>query len=110
MVQLKYFGYREATIQKRGMTVGELRHRIANCYLRKPNHKIIILCLDNGERIELNSIEDALEFSWSDSCKIEIINIPHQFGVKDDLGQMEESAPLIFIVQMADEETNETVL
>ena len=109
MVPLKFVGYKEATIQKRAMTIGELRHRIAKIYLKKADKKIIILCLDNGERLELNSMEDALEFEWCDDCKIEIINMPHRFGVTDELGQMEEEAPTIITIQMAIEESEDGI-
>ena len=102
MTGLKYVGYKEVTVQKRKMTVGELRHRIAKVYLKKENEKIIILCLDDGERLELNSMQDALDFEWCDGCKIEVINLPHKWGVKDELGQMEDSEPTIIIIQMAE--------
>lgn len=104
MVGLKYVGFKTATVEKREMTVGELRHRIANVYLKDANHKVIILCLDDGERLELNSMADALSFDWSDSCMIEIINMPHLWGVISD-GKMEEKAPSIFVIQMAASET-----
>lgn len=107
MIGLKYVGYTESTIQKRKMTVGELRHRIAKIYLKKSDKKLIILCLDSGERLELNSMEDALDFKWCDECKIEIINMPHSFGVKNELGQMEETAPTIVIIQIAAEESED---
>ena len=98
--------------QKREMTIGELRHRIAKVYLKKENAKIIILCLDDGERLEVNSMQDALDFEWSDGCKIEVINLPHKWGVKDELGQMEDSAPTIITIQIASEESDngETII
>lgn len=107
MIGLKYVGYTMANVEKRGMTIGELRHRIANSYLKKADRKIILLCLDDGERLELNSVEDALAFEWCDDCKIEIINMPHYFGVKDKNGEMDENAPLIFIIQIGAEETED---
>ena len=109
MVALKNVGYKKASVDKREMTVGELRHRIAKVYLKKSDQKIVILCLDDGERIELNSIEDALNFEWCDDCKIEIINLPHSFGVKDENGEMEETAPVIIIIQMASEESDDGI-
>ena len=109
MVALKNVGYKKASVEKREMTVGELRHRIAKVYLKKSDKKIVIICLDDGERIELNSIEDALNFEWCDSCKIEIINLPHSFGVKDENGEMEETAPVIIIIQMASEESDDGI-
>ena len=105
MTGLTFVGYKEATIQKREMTVGELRHRIANIYLKKPDVRFIILCLDDGERLELNSIQDALSFNWSDGCKIEIINMPHHWGVIED-GKMEANAQCIITMQMASEEVD----
>ena len=112
MTGLKYVGYKEVTVQKREMTIGELRHRIAKVYLKKENAKIIILCLDDGERLELNSMQDALDFEWSDGCKIEVINLPHKWGVKDELGQMADSAPTIITIQIASEESDnvETII
>ena len=112
MTGFKYVGYKEVTVQKREMTIGELRHRIAKVYLKKENAKIIILCLDDGERLELNSMQDALDFEWSDGCKIEVINLPHKWGVKDELGQMEDSAPTIITIQIASEESDngETII
>ena len=112
MTGLKYVGYKEVTVQKREMTIGELRHRIAKVYLKKENAKIIILCLDDGERLELNSMQDALDFEWSDGCTIEVINLPHKWGVKDELGQMEDSAPTIITIQIASEESDngETII
>lgn len=107
MIGLKYVGYKMATVEKRGMTIGELRHRIASSYLKKADRKIILLCLDDGVRLELNSMVDALAFKWSDSCKIEIINMPHYFGVIDENGKMDENAPLIFIIQIDAEETED---
>ena len=107
MVGLKYVGYREVMVQKRKMTVGELRHRIARVYLKKADRKIIMLCLDDGERLELNSMDDALDFEWADSCNIEIINMPHWWGTKDERGQVEETAPTIIIIQMASEESED---
>ena len=107
MIGLKYVGFKEVIVHKRKMTVGELRHRIAKVYLKKVDKKIIILYLDDGERLELNSMEDALNFDWSDGCKIEIINMPHSWGVLDKLGQMDETAPTIINIQMATEETED---
>lgn len=107
MVGFKYVGYKEATVQKRGMTIGELRHRIANVYLNKPDKKFVLLCLDDGQRVELNSMKDALKFEWSDGCKIEIINTPHSFGVINKDGQMEENAPTIVIIQISAEESDD---
>ena len=106
MIGLKYVGYTEATVQKREMTVGELRHRIAKIYLKKSDKKFVILCLDSGERLELSSMEDALDFEWCDDCKIEIINLPHSFGAIDKFGQMEETAPTIVTIQIAAEESD----
>ena len=107
MTGLKYVGYKETIVQKREMTVGQLRHRIANIYLKKENARFIIFCLDDGERLELNSMADALGFSWCDDCKIEIINLPHKWGVKNKLGEMEENAPTIITIQMAPEESDD---
>lgn len=105
MTKFKYVGYKEVNVQKRQMTIGELRHRIAKVYLKKENEKIIILCLNNGERLELNSMHDALNFEWLDECKIEVIKLPHKCGVKDENGQMEDSAPTIIAIQIAAEES-----
>ena len=107
MTGLKYVGYTEATVQKRKMTVGELRHRIAKIYLKKPNKRFVILCLDDGERLELHAMKDALGFEWCDGCKIEIINMPHSFGVINESGQMEETAPTIVTIQIAAEESED---
>ena len=105
MIGLKHVGYTESTVQKREMTVGELRHRIAKIYLKKSDKKFVILCLDSGERLELNSMKDALDFEWCDECKIEIINLPHSFGVINKFGQMEETSPTIVTIQIAAEES-----
>ena len=43
MTGFKYVGYKEVTVQKREMTIGELRHRIAKVYLKKENAKIVFL-------------------------------------------------------------------
>lgn len=114
MVGLKFVGYKEATIQKREMTFGELRHRIAKAYLKKPNRKIVILCLDNGERVETNSMEDILNVEWCDGCMIEVINMPHIWGVMNEMGEVEEndeSAKCIITLQMAAiEDRDKTVL
>lgn len=104
MVGLKYVGYKEAKIQKRKMTVGELRHRIANAYLRKPDRTVIVVCLDDAQKLELHSMEDALGFEWSDGCQIELINTPHRYGAIDDLGDVEEEAPTIILMQLAEDE------
>ncbi len=104
MVRLKYVGYREATIQKRRMTVGELRHRIAKIYLNVEKKKIIILTLDDGARLELNSMADALDFGWADDCNIEIINMPHCYGSKSESGEMDADAVTVITVQLAPEE------
>lgn len=109
MIGLKYVSYTESTVQKREMTVGELRHRIAKIYLKKSDKKFVILCLDSGERLELSSMEDALDFEWC-NCKIEIINLPHSFGAIDKFGQMEETAPTIVTIQIAAEESDGTTV
>ena len=108
MVGLKYVGYREATIQKRKMTVGELRHRIANIYLKVEKKKIVILLLDNGDRLELNSMTDALDFEWTDDCNIEIINIPHIYGSKSESEEMDDDTVTVITIQLAAEELEDS--
>jgi hypothetical protein len=105
MTGLKYVGYKEAVVQKREMTVGELRHRIAIVYLKHPGKRIVILSLDDGERLELSGIEDALAFGWDDGCKIELIGMPHDWGVVEG-GIMEDDSKCIITVQMAPEEVD----
>lgn len=111
MIGLKYVGYKESTIQRREMSVGQLRHRMALAYMKKENAQFIIMCLDEGERVVINSMKEALELEWSDECMIEIINMPHRWGCLEDNGEMEDGAPTIILIQYAaSENDNEKTL
>lgn len=97
MVAFKNVGYREATVQKREMTIGELRHRIIKAMLKNNERKYTVLCLDNAESVTISNIDEAVDWEWHDGCTIEVINTPHTWGTKEADGSITDGNTIIMI-------------
>lgn len=85
MRKLKYHGYKEAKVQTRAMTIGELKLYILRAYMEKGIREVQLIDITCGESITFNTAEDVLKNEWCDNCEIEVINLPHGYGFEDDV-------------------------
>lgn len=97
MKNLKMFGYKEVTVEKRAMTLGELKLLILRSYMKKGEREFQLIDISSGDTITFNTSEDVLSNEWCDDCNIEIINMPHSYGT-------DEETKAIIIFQEADED------
>lgn len=82
MTSLKMMGYKEVKVEKRSMTLGELKLRILRSYMTKGEREFQLIDITSGDTITFNTSEDVLSNDWCDDCEIEIINTPHTYGTK----------------------------
>lgn len=103
MQKLKYYGYKEVTVQTRAMTLGELKLYILRVYMENGVREVQMLDLTSGDSITFNSVEDVLKNEWCDNWNIEIINLPHTYGFKDEVGK------IIIIFQEAEDDDDKVI-
>lgn len=103
MRKLKNHGYKEVTVQTRAMTLGELKLYILRAYMEKGVREVQMIDLTSGDSITFNTVEDVLKNEWCDNCNIEIINLPHTYGFKDEVGKS------IIIFQEAEENDDKVI-
>lgn len=95
-MKLKYLGYREAKVETRELTIAELKLSIIEAYINKSVKEVQLIDITSGETITFNSVEDVISNEWCGNCKIELINLPHEYGT-------DEESKIIIIFQLADE-------
>lgn len=100
---LRYYGYKEATVQTRAMTLGELKLYILRAYAKMGFREIQLIDLTSGDSVTFNTDVDVLENEWSDSCMIEVINLPHSYGFEGEDGKT------IIIFQGAEENEDKVI-
>lgn len=100
---LRYHGYKEATVQTRAMTLGELKLYILRAYAKKGFREVQMIDLTSGESATFNSDVDVLKNEWIDSCMIEVINLPHSYGFEGEDGKT------IVIFQEAEENEHKVI-
>ncbi len=103
MQKLKYHGYKEAKVQTRAISLGELKLYILRGYMEKGVREVQLIDITSGDSISFNTMEDVLKNDWCDDCKIEVINLPHGYGFKDEVGKT------IIIFQEAEEESDKVI-
>lgn len=101
-MKLKYLGYRERKVQTRELTIAELKLSIIEAYVNKGVKEVQLIDITSGDTITFNSIEDVARNEWSGNCKIELINLPHTYGTKDE-------SKAIIIFQEAEEESDKVI-
>lgn len=109
-MKLKYYGYKEAKVETRAMSIAELKLIILRSYMERGVREVQLIDLTCGETISFHSSEEVLKNEWCDNAKIEIINLPHMYGFKDADGKMDKDAKTIIIFQEAEEEENDKVI
>ena len=108
-MKLKYYGYKEATVQTRHMSIAELKLIILRGYMEHGVREIELIDLTSGTTAYFNTTEDVLNNAWSDNTMIDIINLPHRYGIKNADGSMEENAKTIIIFQLSEEEDDKVI-
>jgi hypothetical protein len=101
-MKLKYLGYREKKVETRELTIAELKLSIIEAYVNKGVKEVQIIDITSGDTTTFNSIEDVVRNEWSGSYKIELINLPHAYGTK-------EETKAIIIFQEAEEESDKVI-
>lgn len=101
-MKLKYLGYRERTVETRELTIAELKLSVIGAYINKCVEEVQLIDITSGETTTFNSIEDVVRNEWCGNCKIELINLPHAYGTK-------EESKTIIIFQVAEEESDKVI-
>lgn len=101
-MKLRQLGYRERTVKTRELTIAELKLCIIEVYINKGVKEVQLIDLTSGDTITFGSIEDVARNEWCGNCKIELINLPHTYGTK-------EENKVIIIFQEADEESDKVI-
>ena len=101
-MKLKYLGYRERKVETRELTIAELKLSIIESYVNKGVKEVQLIDITSGDTITFNSIEDVARNEWSGNCKIELINLPHGYGTK-------EESKAIIIFQEEEEESDKVI-
>lgn len=101
-MKLKYLGYRERMVETRELTIAELKLSIIEVYVNKGVEEVQLIDITSGETTTFNSIEDVVRNEWCGNCKIELINLPHAYGTK-------EESKTIIIFQVAEEESEKVI-
>lgn len=101
-MKLKYLGYRERTVETRELTIAQLKLSIVRAYVSKGVREVQLIDITSGDTITFNSIEDVVRNEWCENCKIELINLPHSYGTK-------EESKSVIIFQEAEEESDKVI-
>ena len=101
-MKLKYLGYRERKVETRELTIADLKLSIIEAYVNKGVKEVQLIDITSGDTITFKSIEDVARNEWCGNCKIELINLPHAYGTK-------EESKAIIIFQEAEEESDKVI-
>lgn len=94
-MKLRYYGFTKAAVEKRAMTIAELKLAIITGYVEHGEREVVLMDLTYGDTATFKNIEDVTKNEWSGSLKIEIINLPRSY--KD------ETNKTIIVFQVAEE-------
>lgn len=83
-MKLKYYGYKETKVEKRAMSMAELKLAIITKYIEHGESIVKLMDISYGDVVTFRTIEDVTKNNWSDSCKIELIGLPHTWNISDD--------------------------
>lgn len=83
-MKLRQYGYTEKKVQVRELTIAELKLSIIAGYVEHGVKEVQLIDITSGENTTFKSIEDVARNEWSGNCKIELINLPHGYGNKDE--------------------------
>ena len=83
-MNIRQYGYKEKTVQLREMTIAELKLAIIERYIKYGVKEVQFIDISSGDTVTFNSIEDVTRNEWSESCKIEVINLPHSWGTETE--------------------------
>lgn len=92
MTSLKMMGYKKVTVEKRSMTLGELKLRVLRAYMIEGEREVQLINITSGDTVTFKTSEDVLRNEWLDDYNIEIINLPHSYGI----GEEESKTIIIF--------------
>ena len=81
-MKLRYYGFTEATVAKRAMTIAELKLAIITGYVEHGEREVVLMDVSYGDSVTFRTIEDVTRNEWDGSLKIELINLPRSY--KDD--------------------------
>lgn len=101
-MELKYLGFKEIKVETRELTIAELKLSIIEAYVSKGVKEVQLIDITSGDTITFNSIEDVTRNEWNGKCKIELINLPHAYGTK-------EESKAIIIFQVAEEDSDKVI-
>lgn len=87
-MKIKWYGYKETTVQKRELTIAELKLLIMRGYLEKGAREVQLIDLTCGESTTFWTSVDVLRNTWADDTKIEVINLPHSYGFEGEEGKV----------------------
>lgn len=102
MKKLKYYGYKEKSVEVRELTIAELKLNIIAAYVEKGESEVQLIDITGGETVTFNTIADVTANEWAGDCKIELINLPHGYGY-------EENIKTIILFQVAEEESDKVI-
>lgn len=102
MTKLKYRGYKEKKVEVREITMAELKLLIIQSYIEKGVREVTLVDITAGETTTFNTLEDVVKNDWAGDCKIEIINMPHGWGTK-------EETKTVILFQLADTEGDKVI-
>ena len=83
-MKLRQYGYKEKKVQVRALTIAELKLSIIAGYVEHGIKEVQLIDITSGDSVTFRTIEDVARDSWSGSCKIELISLPHRYGYDDD--------------------------
>ena len=83
-MKISELGYKKAEVEKRELTIAELKLIIIEKYNAGEEIEIQLIDITSGSTVTFFNINDVLANTWAGDCKIEIINKPHSYGTQDD--------------------------
>ena len=83
-MKLKYYGFKEAKVEKRSMTIAELKLAIIAGYVEHGEKVVVLMDISYGDTVTFRTIEDVTKNQWSGNCNIELINLPHTWKISED--------------------------
>lgn len=101
-MKLKQYGYKTKEVEVRELTIAELKLSILSGYIEKGVREVQLIDITSGDTVTFKTMEDVINNRWSGNCKIELINLPHGFGTKDE-------TKVVIIFQLADEESDKVI-
>lgn len=96
MIKLRNYGYKVGSVELRELTIAELKLHIINSYRTKGNRTMKLIDITSGTVDIFNNIDDVLENNYCGDCKIEVVGMPHSYGIGNN------SDELIILYQLTD--------